>query len=173
MDGSPAADDGRPGRRHRAVVLVGALDRRVLPALRFAARLTDADVRALHVSVDPEQTRRLAGDWMEVGLPWLPLHIRDASWPSLLRSVEHAIDEEAAEVGELTVILPEVEGRPWRHRALHRGEARRIAAALRGHRRVATVIVPYFLPAGGRPAGSWPGRRRWVRGRRRRVMARA
>jgi len=132
-------------RRHHAVVLVGSLDRRIVPALRLAARLGDADVRALHVSVDPEETRRLARDWMELGLTWLPLHIRDGCSGSFLASVRRAVDEQADATGALTVILPEAEYEQWWAGLLHRRSARRIAWALRLHRRVTTVIVPSFV----------------------------
>ncbi|MGH9284650.1 MAG: hypothetical protein ACRD0M_03105 [Acidimicrobiales bacterium] len=60
-------------------MLVSVVDRRILPALRFVSRLPETDVRALHVSVEAFETRRLAEDWMELGLTWLPLHIHDAA----------------------------------------------------------------------------------------------
>ena len=146
--------------RHRAVVLVGALDRRVVPALRFAARLGHADVKALHVSVDPEQTRRLVEGWMAVDLAWLPLDVRAGASESLLASVRRVVAEEAAEAGELTVVLPEAQHDSWWHRLLHRRAARRIAAALSGDRAVSTVIVPYFGPAPTRQRTGPPVRRR-------------
>lgn len=145
-------DRARPGpdRRHQALVLVGGVDRRIVPALRLAARLVGADVRAVHVSVDPEATRRLARDWMDLGLTWLPLEVRDGCSERLLDSVQRVIGEEVDRAGEVTVILPEAHGGAWWHGFLHRRTARRIAGELSRDRRVVTVVVPWFGPAPGR-----------------------
>lgn len=163
MDQAAEAVEGSTPPRHRVVVLVGTLDRRVVPALQFVSRLVGADVRALHVSVDPDETRRLAQDWMDLDLSWLPLHVRDLSLGSLLRSVEVAIDELASDVSELTVVVPEVQPGPRWSRWLHRHTARRIAAALRGRRRVVTVLVP-FVPPPGRTGARAVDRRATVAG---------
>lgn len=81
-------------RRHTALLLVSTVDRRILPSLRFVSRLPDTDVRALHLCFDAGETRRLAHDWMELGLPWLPLHIHDAVTGSLADSGRRAVGQE-------------------------------------------------------------------------------
>ena len=142
--------------RHRALVLVGSVDRRLVPALRFSLRLSDTEVRALHVSVDAEETRRVARAWMELDLTWLPLHIRDGSSGSFLESICRVVEDELDQSGDLTVILPEVERRGAISALVHRRSARRIAHALRAQRRLTTVIVPYFVSAAGSPDGPPP-----------------
>lgn len=136
-------------RRFKAIVLVSVADRRIVPALRFVSRLAQTDVRALHVSVDPEETRQLAADWMQLDLTWLPLHIHDSPTDDLLGSVRQAVEREAQESEEVIVIIPELQFTRWRHRVLHRRIARHIALRLQPLPRVTTVIVP-FAPLLGR-----------------------
>ena len=131
------------------MLLVSVVDRRILPALRFVSRLGYADTRALHISVDPDETRRLASDWMKLGLSWLPLHIRDATTSPLPVAVRDAVQEEALGTENVTVVLPELDFSSWWHLLLHRRSARRIAAELQGLPNVTTVIVPFSLAPGG------------------------
>ena len=136
----------RTARRHTAIVLVSVADRRIVPALRFVSRLAQTDVRALHVSVDPEETRRLAADWMTLDLTWLPLHIHDSPTEDLLGSVRQAVEREAHEYGEVIVVVPELQFTHWWHPLLHRRSARRIALQLEPLAAVTTVIVPCCAP---------------------------
>lgn len=145
-----AGVEQRTDRRHTAIVLVAAVDRRIVPALRFVSRLPQTDVRALHVSVDPDETRRLAEDWMRLGLTWLPLSIHDPPAEELLSSVGEAVRREAEQRGEVTVVVPELELPCWWHPLLHRRSARRIARHLQSLTGVTTVIVPFAVPPGRR-----------------------
>lgn len=136
------AFEPRRTRRHTVIVLIAVVDRRIVPALRFVSRLPQADVRALHVSVDTEETRQLAIDWMHLGLSWLPLHIREAAADGLLASVRRIVEEEADVSKNVTVVLPELDLPQWWHPLLHRRSARRIAHDLQALPGVTTVIVP-------------------------------
>lgn len=133
-------------RRRTAIVLVSVADRRIVPALRFVSRLAQTDVRALHVSVDPEETRRLAADWVNLDLTWLPLYIHDSPTDDLLGSLRQAIEREAHEAGEVIVVVPELHFTRWWQRLLHRRSARRIALQLQPLPRVTTVILPFAAP---------------------------
>ena len=141
----------RTKRRHTAIVLVSVVDRRILPALRFASRLPETEVRALHVSVEAAETRRLAEDWMELGLTWLPLHIHDAATDGLADSFRHAVLQQAARSEDVTVIVPELDFYRWWHPLLHRRSARHIAQLLQPLPRVTTVIVPFTASLQSRP----------------------
>jgi hypothetical protein len=135
-------------RKHPVVVLISAVDVRIIPALRFVANLPFAEARALHVSVDPEETQRLAHDWMRLGLGWLPLHVADATHDDIAGTVRAVLREEAVDdVGAVTVVVPELDLPRWWHALLHRHSARRIAARLQGVPGLTTVIVPFCLPA--------------------------
>jgi hypothetical protein len=138
----------RTARRNTAIVLVSAADRRILPALRFVSRLAETDVRALHVSVKTEETRRLAADWMKLDLTWLPLHIHDSATDDLPEAVREAVEREAAETGDVIVVVPELEFTHWWHPLLHRRSARRIAQQLQPLPEVITVIIPFTASVG-------------------------
>lgn len=133
----------RAARGYPVVVLVSAVDRRILPALHFVARLPFAQPRALHVSVDPDETRRVVDDWMTLGLTWLPLHVREVSEEGVAASVRAVLDEEAWATDSVTVVVPELNVPRWWHPVLHRRSARRIAAELQATPRITTVIVPF------------------------------
>jgi hypothetical protein len=140
------ATSRRTARRHTAIMLVSAADRRIVPAIRFLSRLTETDIRALHVSVEPEETRRLAEDWMTLDLTWLPLHIHDSATGDLAEAVREAVEREAAETSDVIVVVPELEFIHWWHPLLHRRSARRIAQRLQPLPEVTTVIVPFAPP---------------------------
>lgn len=100
----------------------------------------------MHICFDAGETRRLADDWMELGLTWLPLHIYDAVTGSLADSVRHAVGQEVTGswLG-VTVIVPELEFHRWWHPLLHRRSARQMAQELQALPAVTTVIVPYTV----------------------------
>jgi hypothetical protein len=143
----------RTARCQTAIVLVSVADRRIVPALRFVSGLAQTEVRALHVSVDPEETRRLAADWMKLDLTWLPLYIHDSPTDDLLGSVRQVIEREAPDTAEVIVVVPELQFTHWWHALLHRRIARRIALQLQPLPRVTTVILP-FAPLRGRRTDS-------------------
>lgn len=131
-------------RRHTAVVLVSTVDRRILPALRFVARLPETDVVAMHVCADPVETRRLAREWMGLDLTWLPLHILEPVAGTFSESLRLAVRQVAEQSSAgVTVVVPELEFYRWWHPLLHRRTARHIALELQALSGVTTVIVPY------------------------------
>lgn len=130
-------------RSYPVVLLVSSVDRRLLPALRFVSRLPFAEPLAVHVSMDPEVAQAMAARWMALDLTWLPLHIRDAKGGDIASAVAALVEEEAAEVENVTVVVPELNIPRWWHPLLHRQTARRIAADLQATPRITTVIVPF------------------------------
>lgn len=150
MAGSDAIFEVRTARRYPVVVLISAVDRRILPALRFVCRLPFAEARALHVSVDPAQTRQLARAWMTLGLAWLPLHIVDQSDGGIAATVQGALQEEGSP-DNVTIVVPELNIPRWWHRLLHRQTARHIASQLQAIDGLTAVIVPFT------PSGEWRG----------------
>lgn len=140
---NPIALDPRTARRHTAIVLISTVDRRILPALRFVARLPQTDAHALHVAVEPDETRQVAEAWMELDLTWLPLHIHDPSGGDLLDSVRKAVEQQADNRRDLTIVVPELTPARWWHPLLHRSTGRRIAQHLQQITGVITVIIPF------------------------------
>lgn len=144
--GQPAAGpDVRVVRGHPVVLLVSAVDRRIVPAIRFVSRLPLAAPRALHVSVDADATRQFLEDWMRLELTWLPLHVREAPSGHIAEAVRAAIDEESDHYDIVTIVVPELNIPRWWHPFLHRQNARHIAAKLQGLPGATTVIVPLTL----------------------------
>ncbi len=129
-----------------AIVLIDELDRRILPALRFVTRLPGLSARAVHIATDMEAARALALDWMDVGLDWLPLTIREPVGGSLETSVDAVVREEVRQHGATTVVIPELHFALWWHPLLHRGGGRRIIRQLHPIPGVTTVLVPYPVP---------------------------
>ncbi|MEY2477887.1 MAG: hypothetical protein QOG87_3202 [Actinomycetota bacterium] len=128
--------------RPLAVVLVAAVDRRVLPAVSLLPQLIGSDARALHIATDPEQSYRLARDWMDLGIGSLPLHVEEPMGDTLAGSVRRVIEREVRSRPRITVIVPEMDLGRWWQPLLHRGTGRAVAWELAGLQRVTTVVVP-------------------------------
>lgn len=136
----------RRTRSHLVIVLVSEVDRRLIPALHFVAGLPSIDARALHICVDPHETRQLAADWMTLEIPWLPLHIRDATPGGVAASLVEAVRDEAGHSGPVTVVVPELNLPKWWQPLLHRRNARRIAIQLQAVPGITAVVAPQPLP---------------------------
>lgn len=145
----PAGSDARTVTPGLAVVLVGAVDRRMLPALALVPMLADCEARAVHVAFDPGASYCLASAWMDLGLEWLPLHIEEPVAPTLAGCVRHVIGREAASRPSVTVLVPEIDLGRWWQPLLHRGAGRDIAWHLHGLERVTTVVLPVRLDLAG------------------------
>lgn len=128
--------------RGLTVLLVAALDRRVLPALTLVPMLSGADALALHIAVDREASWRLGRDWMELGVTWLPLHIEEPTSPDVVQSVYDFMAREVGVRPWVTVVIPELDLGRWWQPLVHRATGRSVAWALHDLPRVTTVVVP-------------------------------
>ena len=141
LSSSPRVD-ARTLRPDLGLVLVNAVDRRVLPALGLAASLRNFDVKAVHVAVDRDEGQHVAEAWMRLDLGWAPLEIEDVGDRPLLVAVQDVVTREVASRARVVVIVPELELDRWWHLLLHRGMGRRIARRLQAVRGVWTIVVP-------------------------------
>jgi hypothetical protein len=128
--------------RGLTVVLIGAVDRRMLPALALVPQLADSEARAVHISVDPVEAHRLATTWMDLNLDWLPLHIEEPQGETLAESVRAVIRREMEGRPRVTVLVPEIDLGRWWQPILHRGIGRDIAWHLHDLDRVTTAVLP-------------------------------
>ena len=129
--------------RGLAIVLVGAADRRMLPALRLVHQLSFSEARALHVCTDAAAAHALATAWMELGLEWLPLHIAEPlDDEALAATVRRVVEQERCGRPAVTVLVPEMDLGRWWQPLLHRGTGRTIAWHLSGLRDVTTAVLP-------------------------------
>jgi hypothetical protein len=135
----------REGARGLVIVLVGAVDRRMLPALALVPQLADCDARAVHVCLDRVEAHQLATAWMDFGLDWLPLQIEEPTGVTLAESVRHIVEREAIARPRVTVLVPEMDLGRWWQPLLHRGTGRHIAWHLHDLRRVTTAVLPVRL----------------------------
>jgi hypothetical protein len=143
MTRPPSTPDGL------VLVLVGTLDRRIVPALRFVSTWTGADLRAVHVAIDPAATARLASEWMALDVGWLPLHVHDAVARTLPASIVASVVAEATAAGvdRCTVVVPQLDVPGRWQQLLHRHTGTEIARALARVPGVTTLVAP-LVPVG-------------------------
>lgn len=145
----PMRSSSQKTARGLAVVLVGAVDRRMLPVLALVPQLAGCEARALHIAADPVAAQALATAWMDLGLEWLPLHIEEPGGPTLAASVRAVVERELVGRPRVTVLVPEMDLRSRWQPLLHRGAGREIAWHLHHLRRVTTVVLPVRLNLDG------------------------
>jgi hypothetical protein len=134
-------------RSHHAVaILVGSIDRRVVPAIRLAQHLRCDEIRAVHVAEDNEIAHELGLRWMKFGLAWLSLHVVEPTTTTLVDSVRAAVlDILDAGYREVTVLIPHLAVSSLWQRLLHRQRGRHIAAALAATPAINVILVPHHL----------------------------
>ncbi len=145
---------GPPQRRERVVVPVPGLSRAVVQAVNFGRSLAD-DVRAVHVSADPEEAAALRENW-ERQLPGVPLVIVESPYRSLVLPFLSYLDVMMpAEPDLITlIVLPEYVPRHWWDRILYNQTTNRLRRALIGRPDTVVATVPYRREeemAGDRP----------------------
>ncbi len=138
---------GPPTKTSRVIIPVPSLSRAVIRSVQFGRSLSD-DVRAVHLTIDPEAAEELRRDWEHV-LPGVPLVIVETPYRSLVVPFLHYLDVMApTPPNTITiVVLPEYVPRHWWDRFLHNQKAHRIREALIGRPNTVVADVPY---GGGR-----------------------
>jgi amino acid transporter len=151
----PKEDDGRPPTgeteevpdqlRHLLVVYVASLNLADMRALAYAGSLGQP-VLAVHLSPDREEGERFEGYWHVWG-DHLPLEVvispYRATVAPLARYIQ-AIHQQRPEL-VLTVIVPEIVDRHWRHQLLHNHIAARLRRALRAQPETVITDVPFHI----------------------------
>ena len=149
---------GLPSRIH-AVVPVSRLNMPTLQTLAFARATHPNTLSAITVQVDESETRALAAEWSDRGIP-VPLKIinspyRDVSSPLLdyLRDIRRESPRDL-----ICVFIPEyVVGRWWEH-LLHNQSALRLKTRLLFTPGVMVTSVPYQLTSShGQMSGEGQG----------------
>lgn len=135
-----------PPLRNTVIVPVSTLHRGTVNAIRYAEGLLPGNVTAVHISLDPEQTRKLQERWKKWGSD-VSLVILDSPYRSLVRPLLNYVDEVDAcwDNDIVTIVLPEFVAAKWWHNILHNQIAFLVRAALRFRRGKAIVSVPYQL----------------------------
>jgi hypothetical protein len=139
-------------RRHVCVVAVGAADGMARRGLELARRLQPDELHAVHVEVDPEETKRVVARWqaMDLGvdLEVVPAPYRERGGP-LLAAVRQSRQAGATMV---TVVICRLVVRWWQ-RPLLSDDTAAVRAALLGEPGVAVIENELAFRAGDRRAG--------------------
>ncbi len=135
-----------PPLRNTVIVPVSTLHRGTINALKYAEAIAPGNVTAVHISLDPEQTRRVQEYWPKWGGD-VPLVILDSPYRSLVRPLVTYVEEVDARWSNdvVTVVLPEFVPARWWHHLLHNQTSLLIKGALLFSRNKVVTSVPYKL----------------------------
>lgn len=135
-----------PTLRNTVIVPVSTLHRGTVNALKYAATIAPGNVTAVHVSLDPEQTRKLQERWAMWGGD-IPLVVLDSPYRSLVRPLLQYIEEIDARWDNdlVTIVLPEFVPAKWWHHLLHNQTSLLIKGALLFRQNKVVTSVPYRL----------------------------
>ena len=137
-----------PKPRHEVLVLLEDLDRAAIGALQYARQLNPLHITAVHVALDPDHARRLAGLWARINLP-VPLEVVDCPDRNLLGCAYQTVAELVRPDTEVTVLVPKRGFAKFWHRVLHDRSSTGLFKVLGNIDGVNVVIVPFRL--GRRP----------------------
>jgi hypothetical protein len=146
-DGRPVGVDGRPliPTRTVALVFVAGVHDGTIRALNYAASLEASEARAVYFDLDPEATHRMQEEWGERGCQ-IPLDIVEAPFRDLTGPILDEVRRFTARPDTLvSVVLPEVVVRKWRHWPLHNQSALFVKRLLLYEPRVILSSVPFAL----------------------------
>ncbi len=139
-------EERRLPSRVRAVVLVSKLHKPTVRALVFAKAARPSSLEALTVSVDTEETERLAQAWDEAHIP-VPLKViaspyREVTNP-IVNYVKGLRSDNPRDI--VTVYIPEYVVGHWWEQILHNQSALRLKGRLLFTPGVMVTSVPYLL----------------------------
>ncbi len=138
-------DDHFENVNNTVLVLTPSLHRGVLPALEYAKGLA-ADVRAIHVEVDPLDTALLIERWERWG-GGIPLIILESPYRTLTEPLLDYLEEAKLERENyvISVVIPEFVPKKWWEKLLHNQSGLQLKFALLFRRDIVTTNVRYYL----------------------------
>ncbi len=139
---------GAPPRiaRNRVILLVAGVHRGTLAALRYARTLSD-DITAVHISIDPEEARKVQGKW-EIWGDGVRLVIIESSYRLFLEPLLEYIEkiEVLKQPNEIiTIVVPQFVPRHWWNNILHTQTALSLRMALLFKPDIVITDVPYLV----------------------------
>ncbi len=136
-----------PMREERVVVPIPGLDRASVQAINVG-RSIDDDVRAVFISDDPEEARRVREEF-ERQVPGVPLVVVESPYRALAGPLLAYLDVldlawPPDKPSPITfVVIPEYVARRWWERLLYNQSAKRLRSILLGRPHTVVVNVPY------------------------------
>ncbi len=139
---------GAPPRmaRHRVILTVGGVHRGTLEALRYAKNLSD-DITAVHVSIDPDETRKIQqkwelwGDGVRLVILESPYRLFIEPLLEYVESIEHL--RQPNEV--ISIIVPQFISRQAWTGMLHSRTADTLRKVLLNRSDIVITEVPYLV----------------------------
>lgn len=137
--------DPNPPTRNTTVVLVSTLNQGAVRALEYG-KLLGEDCHAVHVDVEPADTKHLQEQWPRLG-QGIPLVILPSPYRTIARPVKNYIQKVHALYPDdyVTIIIPEAVTRKWWQQALHGQVGFRLKVAFLGRPDVIVANVRYRL----------------------------
>jgi len=134
--------------KKHVIVLVDFLNKASLKAINYARQLAEGqDIVAFHVSIDPEQAKRLENKWQACGIP-IPLVVKYSPFREIIEPLIGYVESEEHDYqpGDmLTVVMPQfIVDKAWRN-IYHNQTAYMIRKKLLHDRHIAVVTVPFVL----------------------------
>jgi amino acid transporter len=143
----PAHIVSAPKREERIVVPINGVDRAAIQAVNVG-RSIDDDVRAVHISDDPEDAARVR-EAFERQIPGVPLVVVDSPYRALAGPLLAYLDvlDAAWPPGKpdpiTFVVIPEYVASSWWERLLYNQSSKSLRKALLGRPHTVVVNVPY------------------------------
>jgi len=137
---------GEPFRiaRHRVILPISGVHRGSLAALYYARSLTD-DITAVHISVDPDETRKVQEKWDMWG-DGARLVVLDSPYRLLLepliKYIFNVVDKRQPDE-IITIVVPQFVPQHWYHNVLHMQTAFWLRLTLLFKRGIVVTDVPY------------------------------
>ncbi len=139
--------DHRPPlpRKNLVIVPISGVNRAVIRAVDYA-RSRSAEIRAVLVDVDPEQTPKIEIQWAQWGCG-VQLVVLPSPYRSVLVTLLDYIEEQLEKDPQswVTVVIPEILPARWWQNILHNQRALMLKAALLFKERVILTDVPFHL----------------------------
>jgi amino acid transporter len=144
---------GEPARilRNRVIIPIGGVHRGVLHALRYARTLSE-DLTAVHIAVDPVETKKVREKWAIWG-EGIRLQVIESPYRTLMEPLIDYIDSLAqmnSPTTMLTVVVPQFIPEHAIFKPLHMNTADMLRKALLDKYDIVIMDVPYHLKNGHR-----------------------
>lgn len=133
-------------QRSRVILPIGGVHRGTLAAVRYARTLS-ADITAVHVSTDPEETKRIQEKW-EIWGEGIRLVIIESSYRRFMEPLMMYIDEiyQKRQPNEvITIVVPQFVPRKSWTNLLHTNTAGALRKMLMFRKNVVITNVPYLV----------------------------
>jgi amino acid transporter len=133
-----------PEPRHRVILPISSVHQGTLAALRYAQILSD-DITAVHVSIDPEESKKVLREWTAWG-KGVRLVILESPYRLFLEPLLQYIDGIASQRQPnetITIIVPQFVPKRWLYNILHTQTAMMLRLVLLFKRGVVITDVPY------------------------------